>query len=159
MNVEIRKRIVAANMNFVDFARVLKSTRTPRLGKRVLFSCLITSALVSCMDALAPEPHQVRRLERAQLRMARQCLGRYGYRRTGNDDPNDEEVTNQTVRTALRLPLLDLLLRVRRLKFLRHLVRSGQDRVLASLLGKDTWDADGIEMIDPNGTPTEHSPP
>ena len=32
MNVEIRKRIVAANMNFVDFARVLKSSKTPQFG-------------------------------------------------------------------------------------------------------------------------------
>ena len=159
MNVEIRKRIVAANMNFVDFARVLKSSKTPQFGKKVLFSCLITSALLSCMEALAPEEHQVLQLERAHLRLARQCLGRYGYRRTGDEDSKDEEVTNRTVRAALGLPLLKLLLRVRRLKFLRHLVRSGQDRVLASLLGTATWDDADTQMVDATGAPTEHSPP
>ena len=93
------------------------------------------------------------------LVIARQCLGRYGYRRTATGDLNDEEVTNQTVRTALGLPLIGLLLRARRLKFLRHLVRSGQDRVLAALLGRATWDTAEMHMIDDSGVPTKDSPP
>ncbi len=43
MNVEIQKRIKAANANFVVFARVFTSTHTPMFGKRVLFSCLISA--------------------------------------------------------------------------------------------------------------------
>ena len=111
------------------------------------------------MEVMAPEPHHITQLDRAQLYLARQCLGRYGYRRTETEDPNDEEVTNQSVRAAMGLPLIGLLLRARRLKFLRHLVTSGQNRVLAALLGRAAWDKETVHMVDDNGVPTDDAPP
>ena len=59
----------------------------------------------------------------------------------------------------MRLPLLGPLLRKRRLQFLRHLVQSNQNRVLAALLGRAEWDREDVSMTNAHGVPTEHAPP
>ena len=58
MNVEIQKRIKAANINFVDFAAVFKSTRTPRFGKRVLVPHHVGASLVYGSYGAGTTPYQ-----------------------------------------------------------------------------------------------------
>ena len=55
------------------------------------------------------------------------------------NDPNDLDITDQSVRNTLKLVALSITIRMRRLFYLRGVVKFSKTQVLAVLFGRGAW--------------------
>lgn len=151
---EVQNRIRAAEPNYFDYARTFRPQSTPMFGKVLLFKCLIVNTLLAGLATLLVDEIDVANLEKAQMRLARRLLGRYGYRKVAGDARN-LEVTEETVRATLGILPIRIMLRRRIMWYFRGVAMNRKNQILAALLGKAGWD--GRVPIDDDGIPNRYS--